>query len=152
MRFVFSGWLFVVAGLVSTVASSSPGFKEDSEGSGLDLESSGSGDWSDLVSPVDGENVDEEPEGDVGRTVLMDSEEVKQPKDNLKASSTRISTSGFVFLDNGKRFLEKEEVLAGLIAGVLMGAAIGAAISAILIYKWKTREDEGGLLSKREFT
>ncbi|RVE55738.1 hypothetical protein OJAV_G00229100 [Oryzias javanicus] len=151
MRFVFSLWFIVLAGLVSPVAaSSSPGLSEDSEGSGIDVESSGSGDWSDPVSPV--ENIDEEPEEDAPGKAPMDSEEVKPPADIQKGTSTKMSTSGFVFLENGRHYLEKEEVLAGMIAGVLMGAAIGAAIAGILIHKWKKREDEGGLLGKRDFT
>ncbi|XP_023808590.1 uncharacterized protein LOC101171049 [Oryzias latipes] len=154
MRFILPASLVLVAGLIPAVTSSISGLPEDLEGSGIDLESSGSGDWSDHVSPVEGKNIDEEPEGDhlgeVHKT--MDSGRMKLPADTLMASSTRISASGFVFLENGRHFWEKEEVLAGMIAGVLTGAAIGATITAILIYKWKKREDEGGLLGKREIT
>ncbi|XP_040920475.1 syndecan-1-like [Toxotes jaculatrix] len=88
---------------------------KDLEGSGYDLDSSGSGsgDW---------------PEQ--GRTFDVTHWPAKD-------------TESYVIMANSKSFLENKQIFAGVIAGGITGVILATMLAGILIYHWHNK-DHGG--------
>ncbi|CAK6979199.1 syndecan-3-like isoform X1 [Scomber scombrus] len=126
-----------------------PALKEDSEGSGYDLETSGSGDWSDQGTI---NKIKDHPNskdvlvfGGGTKNTLNDHSELPFDSEDWLVKH---SGSGYVFLPNGKSFLENKEIVAGIIAGGVIGVAAAAAVGAILIYNWQ-KKDGGYILGQQ---
>ncbi|KAM7395246.1 hypothetical protein PAMA_006827 [Pampus argenteus] len=126
MRISLTVSLCVALGFINSVNMSFPELTEDFEGSGYDLNTAGSGDWSDQ-----GEinNVKDQPDSNDVR--IFASKAGGGTKDTLHYP---VSGSEFV-VANSKSFLENKEIFAGIVAGAVIGATVGVAVAAILIYK-----------------
>ncbi|KAK5852830.1 hypothetical protein PBY51_006669 [Eleginops maclovinus] len=111
-----------------------PGPPDDLEGSGYDLESSGSGsgDWSEPVEIKD--------------TVSKDG--TKSTFDGTSDLNKDFG-SEFIFVESSKSFLENKDIFAAVIAGGAIGVALAAALATILIYTWQHKDNEGYILAQQ---
>nr|XP_046228836.1 syndecan-3-like [Scatophagus argus] len=148
MRIFFTSSLFLALGLLQPVKMSFIGHPEDLEGSGDDLESSGSGDWSELDSPGEmknSKNVRILPANEGGGT-----ENTFPGSSVLTFHSThspaKDSTSRLIVVANSKSLLERKEVLTAVIAGGVSGLILAAALGAVLIHKWERKDGDGGYI------
>ncbi|XP_017267309.1 syndecan-1 [Kryptolebias marmoratus] len=132
MRLSVAAALLVVLGLMQPGSVSLFDLPEDFEGSGPDLEGSGSGD--------DGEN------GDFSSEDLPAITPEQENKHGIK-----VPTPGSVVIGGKWSFWGNKQVLAGAAAGGITGAALGATLSAILIYKWRKKDEEECILSQKKF-
>ncbi|KAK9531431.1 hypothetical protein VZT92_010857 [Zoarces viviparus] len=115
---------------------------EDSEGSGYELDSygSGSGDWSEQ-----------------GETeIIKDQPNSKGTKNKSHGSPVlnfdgpyEDGGSGLVVIASSKSFLENKDIFAAVIAGGAIGAALAAAVAALLIYRWKKKDNAGYILGQQ---
>lgn len=152
MGISFTASLFLALGIIHPVNMLFSALPEDMEGSGYDLDSSGSGDWSGQV--LSGNIQDDLSSKDVfpantghgaknsfhGSPVL--------PFDSAHWPA-KDSGSGFILLENSKGFLGNKDIVAGVIAGGVSGGLIAAALVAILIYKWHKKNDGGYILGQQ---
>ncbi|XP_044025902.1 syndecan-3-like [Siniperca chuatsi] len=146
--------LFLALGLIHPVNMSFSALPEDLEGSGCDLDSSGSGsgDWSDQGKM---KNIKDHPNGiDVfPANAGSGTENSFQGSPILTFDNThwpaKDSGSGFGVLANSKSFLENKDVFAGVIAGGVAGGTIAAALAAILIYNWHKKDDGRYILGQQ---
>ncbi|XP_070705353.1 syndecan-3-like [Pempheris klunzingeri] len=133
--------LLLIVGLIHPGSMSFSAPPEDLEGSGYDLDTSGSGsgDWpeQDEMKSVNGGRAENTFHGSWGLTF-----------DNTQWSAKN-SGSGFVVLANSKSLLENKEIFAGVIAGGVTGAMLAAILVAIFIYKWQKKEDGGYSLGQQ---
>lgn len=141
--------LFLVLGLIHPVFMAISGPPEDMEGSGYDVENSGSGDGSEQVSPGEA-NIEDQSK--CGKNVrLFGANGGGGTENTLHGSSVltfdkthwpgKDSGSGFVVMANSKSILEREDVFACVIAGGVTGAALAAALAGIIIYKWQKKDE-----------
>ncbi|XP_070843971.1 syndecan-3-like [Chaetodon trifascialis] len=140
--------LFLTLGLSHAVHPSFSAPPGDLEGSGYDLDSSGSGsgDWSEqgelrnMEVPLNSEDVRILAVNPSGRTenTFHDSAVPTFVNTNWPAED---GGSGFINVANSKSLLEREEVFAGVIAGGVTGVILAAALATLLIYKWQTKDD-----------
>ncbi|XP_035534798.1 syndecan-1-like [Morone saxatilis] len=163
MRMYLTASLILALGFIHPVHLSFSALPEDLEGSGYDPDTygSGSGDWSEQVSPGEMKNNKKEGEDP------SNSQDVRIPPakggggtqntfhgssvpsfDNMHGPAEH-SGSGFVVVANSKQFLESKDVLAGVIAGGVIGVTLAVALAAILIYKWQKEDDGGYILGKQ---
>ncbi|CAB1445164.1 unnamed protein product [Pleuronectes platessa] len=103
---------------------------EDSEGSGYDLGTSGSGDGSEHASSDEVTDVMDRP-GSEGR--LLD----------RPLWADRDVRSEYVIVPKSKSFLEKPQIVGGIIAGGVTGMVLALILMAILIYKWRNKDNLG---------
>ncbi|KAF1376726.1 hypothetical protein PFLUV_G00214460 [Perca fluviatilis] len=144
-------FLFLALGLIHPINMSFPVLPEDLEGSGYDLDSSGSGDWS---QQGEMENSEYHPNSKDVRTFTANAG--GGTKNTLHASSVlnfdgahKDSGLGFVVVANSKRFLENKEIFAAVIAGGVTGVALAAALAALLIYRWQKKDNGGYILGQQ---
>ncbi|XP_034435108.1 syndecan-1-like [Hippoglossus hippoglossus] len=100
---------------------------EDSEGSGYDLSTSGSGDGSE--------------HGEVGD--VMGRPGSKERTFNRPLWSDSDVRSGYVIVSNSKSFLENQQIVGGIIAGGVTGLVLAVILMAILIYRWRNKDNVG---------
>ncbi|KAM9339534.1 uncharacterized protein ABDE67_017180 [Symphorus nematophorus] len=146
--------LLLVLGLIHPVYMAISGLFEDLEGSGYDLEASGSGDGSEKGET----NIEDQSKSSKNGRIFAPNAG-GGTENTLHRSSVRIFDknywpgedrgSGFVVMANSKGFLEREDVFAGVIAGGVTGAVLAAALAGILIYKWQKKDDGGYILSQQ---
>ncbi|XP_034756261.1 syndecan-3-like isoform X1 [Etheostoma cragini] len=144
-------FLFLALGLLHPIHMSFPVLPGDLEGSGYDLDISGSGDWS---QQGEMENIEYNPNSEDVRTFAGNAG--GGTKTTLHDSSVlnfdgahKDSGSGFVFVANSKGFLENKEVFTAVIAGGVTGVALAAALAALLIYKWQKKDNGGYILGQQ---
>lgn len=119
-----------------------PGPPEDLEGSGYDLEDSGSGsgDWTE--------------EGEIKNTNSKDIHILATgggTQTNFDSTSDLNDNMGseYVLVPSSKIFLDNKEIFAAVIAGGLIGVVLAAAMAAILIYTWQQKDNEGYVLAQQ---
>lgn len=154
-----SAAVFVSVFLLPAVSQSHSALPEDLEGSGYDLDSSGSGsgDGWEQVSPDEITNIKIQPNSYGGRICTKNTgggnKNASPGSSDLTSDSTRwpatVDESEFVFFESSKRFWENEEILAALIAGGVAGVTIAVALSAVLIHKQQKKGKEGNILGGR---
>ncbi|XP_028461400.1 syndecan-3 [Perca flavescens] len=135
-------FLFLALGLIHPINMSFPVLPEDLEGSGYDLESSGSGDWSQQGGM---ENSKYHPNSEDVRTFTANAASSVLNFDGAHKDNG----SGFVVVANSKSFLENKEIFAALIAGGVTGVALAAALAALLIYRWQKKDNGGYILGQQ---
>ncbi|XP_026174627.1 syndecan-2-like [Mastacembelus armatus] len=125
--------LILVWGLIQPGSSSVSKLPEDTEGSGYDFDSSGSGsgDWSEQ-----------------GETTKIS---LRSNGRDLTFGSTHwpAEDSELVFMANSKSFLENKQIVAGVIAGGVTGLILAATLMALLIYKWQNKDDGGYIMGQK---
>lgn len=148
MRVLDSAALLLILGLFTPITLSlSP--PEDWEGSGDDLEASGSGDWT-----------DDDSTGDVDSSISRN-EQTSTAKEGGGRNSHGPSdvdmdeppAGDYVMLSSDKSFWEDEDIRTAIIAGGVTGAVLAVAFIAIIIYRRRIKEEEGyapGNSSRRE--
>ncbi|XP_032399457.1 syndecan-3 isoform X2 [Etheostoma spectabile] len=135
-------FLFLALGLIHPIHMSFPVLPGDLEGSGYDLDISGSGDWS---QQGEMENFEYNPNSEDVRTFAANADSSVLEFDDAHKDSG----SGFVILANSKSFLENKEVFTAVIAGGVTGVALAAALAALLIYKWQKKDNGGYILGQQ---
>ncbi|XP_031178434.1 syndecan-4-like isoform X2 [Sander lucioperca] len=135
-------FLFLALGLIHPINMSFPVLPGDLEGSGYDLDSSGSGDWS---QQGEMENIEYHPNSKDVRTFTANPDSSVLNFDGAHKDSG----SAFVVVANSKSFLENKEVFAAVIAGGVTGVALAAALAALLIYTWQKKDNGGYILGQQ---
>ncbi|XP_039981641.1 syndecan-4-like [Xiphias gladius] len=136
MRASSAASLLLALGLIHPANLSFSALPEDLEGSEYDQDSSGSGsgDWSEQVSPGEITNTPHRP---------------KSKDQNFDGTHWPAKdTESYVIMANSKSFLENQQIFAGIVAGGLTGVTLAATLVAILIYKWHNRDYGGYILGK----
>ncbi|XP_062268056.1 syndecan-4-like [Platichthys flesus] len=100
---------------------------EDTEGSGYDLDTSGSG---------DGSEQDEV-------TYVMDRPGSEERPLDRPLWADRDVRSEYVIVPKSKSFLENPQIVGGIIAGGVTGMVLALILMAILIYKWRNKDNVG---------
>ncbi|XP_013871151.1 syndecan-1 isoform X2 [Austrofundulus limnaeus] len=136
MRLSLAASLVLAVGLMQPVSVSLFNLPEDLEGSGSDQEGSGSGAY---VEIGDSGTASPPQEGNKNSVKFSD----------IKLGSNHEPPSGTFVFGNSRSFLENKQILAGAIAGGVTGAALGTVLSAILIYKWRRKQEEECILGTR---
>ncbi|XP_034088194.1 syndecan-1-like [Gymnodraco acuticeps] len=142
MRIYLKASCFLILGLIHPVNMSFPGPPEDLEGSGYDLEDSGSGsgDWTE--------------QGEIKNTNSKDIHILAAgggTQTNFDGTSDLNDNMGseYVLVASSKIFLDNKEIFAAVIAGGLIGVVLAAAMAAILIYTWQQKDNEGYVLAQQ---
>ncbi|XP_063352266.1 syndecan-1-like [Pelmatolapia mariae] len=143
MRLSLAASLFFSLGLIHPVWTSQSDSPEDLEGSGYDLDGSGSGSGD---GSEEGVTEDQHNSKD-GRILAETRDETKITfhgfSDKTFGNTHRSAADDdYVFVANSRSYFENSEFLAGVIAGGLMGLALAATVAGILIYKWQKKEEE----------
>ncbi|KAM6992107.1 uncharacterized protein LKV04_008171 [Tautogolabrus adspersus] len=147
MRTPLTACLCIALVFIYPAHTSVSGTPEDLEGSGYDLDSSasGSGDWS--------ENGEDEKNKEVRISTELTDDGAKNPSHGssfMTFDKRQWPTKdSYVILANRKGFLENKEILDGVIAGGVTGVILAATMAAILIYKWRKKDDEGYILGQQ---
>ncbi|XP_067428942.1 syndecan-4-like [Thunnus thynnus] len=147
MRISLTASLLVALGFMCPIHMLSPALT-DFEGSGYDLDGSGSGDWSDqgeINNKDQSNNKDVRILGGGTKNTLQDSSDLTFDSTHWLAKD---SGSGYVVVANSKSFLENKEILAGIVAGGVIGVMVAAVLGAILIYKWQ-KKDGGYIMGQQ---
>ncbi|CAN9507877.1 unnamed protein product [Ophioblennius macclurei] len=122
MRTSMSASVFLTLGLIASIGWTLS-LAQDLDGSGLELESSASGD---------------ESEDDSTSDIIFDR---SWPRDVFLASPGLSNNDSppeeRIILENSKSFLEIPEVRLAVIAGCVTGAILATAVASVLIYKWQ---------------
>ncbi|KAM8725785.1 syndecan-4-like [Acanthopagrus schlegelii] len=150
MRKPFITSLFFTFVFTRQVYTTFSGLPEDLEGSGYDLESSGSGEGSEEGGII---NITVDPSIKDVRIFAVNAKGGTQNTGssdlNFDNSLWSPKDSGFVVMANSKSFLERKEILAGVIAGGVAGVIFAAGLAGLLIYKWQKKAEEGYVLGQQ---
>ncbi|XP_005921641.1 syndecan-1-like [Simochromis diagramma] len=145
MRLSLAASLFLSLGLIHPVWTSLSVPPEELEGSGYDLDGSGSGSGD---GSEEGVTEDQHNSKD-GRILAETRDETKITfhgfSDKTFGNTHRSAAdddSGYVAIANSRSYFENSEFLAGVIAGGVTGLALAATVAGILIYKWQKKEEE----------
>ncbi|XP_010771540.1 syndecan-1 [Notothenia coriiceps] len=142
MRIYLKASWFLILGLIHPINMSFPGPPEDLEGSGYDLDNSGSGsgDWSEQ-SEIKNTNSKDIHMLAAGGGTQTNFDGTSDLNDNMG--------SEYVLVASSKIFLDNKEIFAAVIAGGLIGVVLAAAMAAILIYTWQKKDNEGYVLAQQ---
>ncbi|KAK2856126.1 hypothetical protein Q5P01_004861 [Channa striata] len=125
---------FLALGFLHPVRMSFTALLEDVEGSGYDLDSSGSG------------------LGDLSEQREISNMEVYPSSQDLTAETTHWPANDseyFVSVTNNINFLENKQVFTAVIAGGVTGMILAAILTALLIWKWQDKENGGYIIGQR---
>ncbi|XP_042359247.1 syndecan-4-like [Plectropomus leopardus] len=139
MRIHLTVFLLLISGSIHPIIA------WDLEGSGYDLEGSGSGGWSEQ-----GETKHTKDHPNTKDVTVFPANTGGENKNTFHGSSVLNfdsthgdNGSGFIVMANSKSLLESKEIIAGVIAGGVTGAVLAATLAALLIYTWQ-KKDNGG--------
>lgn len=156
MTLSLAALLFFVLGLIHPANMSFSAPLEDLEGSGYDLETSGSGsgDWSE-----EGEMKNIKDHTNREGVTVFAAKAGGGTKNTFQGTSVmafdsaiwheKDSGSEFVAMANSKSFFERKEVFAGVIAGGVTGVVVALALGSLLIYHWQKKDDGGYILGQQ---
>lgn len=122
-----SASLILTLGLLTSLS-----LAQDWDGSGLDLESYDSGDG---------------PEDDASSDITF---EDRRHQDVVHGSSNHDRESGRVFTQSSRSFWDEPDVRTAVISGGVTGVILAVVVAGVLIYRWRKKETEGFILSRRK--
>ncbi|XP_033504263.1 syndecan-3-like [Epinephelus lanceolatus] len=152
MRIPLTASLLLTLGLIHPVHMSLHSPPEDLEGSGYDLEGSGSGsgDWSEQGEAKTIK--DQTCSKDVRISAVKAGGGNKNTLRHSSAQNfdnTLRDSGSFIVFENSKSFMDNKEIFAAVIAGGVIGVALAVALAALLIYTWQKKDNGGYVLGKQ---